>query len=207
MSALTDNIEPYAVNFENLTPSKSFCTPSKQDDHGNCVVCGEKGLSTELVAANCQHLFCQGCVIQRFELAVEAQDMFPPRCCRGGTIALALAQPFLRPELVERFRRKEIEHSPRTYCHDSNCQALIPSSNIDAGIATCPDCRETTCASCNSKSHNGGCPEDPGLEPLLETTAREGWKRCYNCHEGIEKIDGCNHMTYVSHTLLHFTPY
>lgn len=125
MSALTDAIVPYEANFANSIPLE-------RDEGSKCVVCREKRRPTELVVTSCKHDYCRVCINDMFEHASKDPLSFPPRCC-GESIAFTLAQPFLRPEVVDRFKQKDIEYSTRnsTRCHGSKCQELIPADNVD----------------------------------------------------------------------------
>lgn len=179
------------------------------------MACREMKLSTELLAASCEHHYCRDCINGMFETASNhppsfPPPRFPPQCC-GNPIAFDLAQPFLRPEVVDRFKRREVEHNTPnpTYCHDSECQEFIPPDNIDGNRASCPRCGETTCTFCKTCAHDGSCANDPDTVLLMATAAQEGWKRCYNCQQMIEKQGGCNQMKYISSihlNLLKFSP-
>lgn len=200
MSALTDTSVPYEANFANRIPSVSSNMPLERDERSKCVVCREKKWPTELVVTtSCKHDYCRVCINDMFEHASNDPLSFPPRCC-GEPIAFTLAQPFLRPEVVDRFKQKDIEYSTRnsTRCHDSKCQELIPADNVDGDRATCAICREMTCTICKSGADDGDCPEDPASGPLMATATEEGWKACSNCHRLIDRYAGCNHMMYFS---------
>lgn len=185
----------YEVNFPN-TASTSSHIPLEEYDRRECVACGEQNLPTELVAANCRHNYCRVCINELFEHALNG----PPHCCEAP-IALTLAEPFLRADVIDRFVQRDVERNSRnvTYCHVSHCREPIPSSNIIGDRATCPSCGETTCSICQSGTHDGDCPEDPVLRPLMETAAREGWRRCPGCRAMIARSGGCAHMKHVTH--------
>lgn len=186
---------PWEANFPNTTPTSSH-VPLEEHDRGECVACREQKLLTELVTASCQHNYCRVCINEVFEHALNG----PPPCC-NVPIAFTLAQPFLRPEVIHRFMQREVERNTRnvTYCHVSNCQEFIPSSNIFGDIATCPSCSETTCTICKSGTHDGDCPEDPAIGLLMATAAREGWRKCSNCGQIIDRSGGCAHIKHVTH--------
>ena len=199
MSVLTDRIALYEANNANATLSVSGM-PLGQDEHGKCFICLDSKLPAELVVLNCLHGYCRDCTNDKFEVASNDPLSFPPCCC-GEAIALNLFQPFLRPEVVDHFKRKEVEYNTKNpiYCHISKCHKLIPSDNIEADRATCLSCGEMTCTICKSGVHDGDCPDDPALGPLMATATKEGWKVCPSCHRLIDRIAGCNHMTYVSY--------
>jgi hypothetical protein len=46
-------------------------------------------------------------------------------------------------------------------------------------------------------NHTGDCPEDVGLQQVLDAAQEYGWQRCYNCRRVVELDIGCNHITSV----------
>ncbi|CAK1357497.1 unnamed protein product [Cercospora beticola] len=82
----------------------------------------------------------------------------------------------------------------RTYCHDPACATFMPQESIISDVATCPQCRKTTCSICKSPSHSGDCPEDEALNQLINTAESRQWQRCYQCKSMVELTQGCNHM-------------
>jgi hypothetical protein len=61
----------------------------------------------------------------------------------------------------------------------------------------CPHCRTSICRTCRGLAHaeDTNCPQDFGLNAMLDIAEREGWRRCYSCRSLVEKASGCRHMT------------
>ncbi|KAL3454437.1 hypothetical protein BJX65DRAFT_301077 [Aspergillus insuetus] len=161
-----------------------------------CVACQDEVNVFDIATLPCGHEYCRSCVTELFELSLTNESLFPPRCCRA-TIDLDLARIFLTDELVQGYEKKKIEFETpdRTYCHSKTCSAFIPPAFIKRNVATCPQCRFTTCKSCKARAHTGDCPTDTELKSLLDIAKRQGWQRCFSCWRIVELLHGCNHIT------------
>ncbi|KAK5125538.1 hypothetical protein LTR85_000649 [Meristemomyces frigidus] len=160
-----------------------------------CVSCLESVPADELAGAPCGHDYCSGCVTQLFTNAMADEAAFPPRCCRQH-LDLDAMRPYLDAATARAFQQKAVELSTqdRTYCHQQQCSTFIPPATIHGDVADCPSCQSRTCTMCKAASHTGDCPQDTGLQQVMETAQREGWRRCV-CRRMIELNQGCNHMT------------
>ncbi|KAF2229485.1 hypothetical protein EV356DRAFT_455768, partial [Viridothelium virens] len=121
----------------------------------------------------------------------------PPTCCHNP-IPMEMADQFLAPELKSQFLKKATEYSTvdRTYCYQPTCSAFIPKTNIKGGVATCPDCKSTTCPSCKREMHEkDDCSEDPAVQSVMRIAEEEGWRRCTECGRMVELIVGCYHVS------------
>ncbi|KAL2838621.1 hypothetical protein BJY01DRAFT_257966 [Aspergillus pseudoustus] len=139
---------------------------------------------------------CVACQTELFQISLTNESLFPPRCCRRP-IDLDLARIFITPELVEQYIKKKVEFETpnRTYCHAKQCSTFTPAAAIKSNIATCLECRFTTCTACKERAHTGDCPTDTELQQLLAAAKANGWQRCFNCWLIVELTHGCNHMT------------
>lgn len=193
-----------AVNEGNETtrPESSRWAAARENaskrTHHECTSCGDHKQAFETFRAPCEHMYCQECLTQLFELSTTDETLFPPRCCRQG-IPLTSVRLYLSRELVLRFQKKtvEFETSDRTYCSRPTCSTFIPPNSIAGEVATCIACFTDTCTICKGNSHEGDCPADTATQQVLETAREQGWQRCYNCKIMVELDVGCNHMTYV----------
>ncbi|KAI1762122.1 hypothetical protein GGR53DRAFT_430471 [Hypoxylon sp. FL1150] len=161
-----------------------------------CLACEEKKHFSSLARAPCGHEYCRDCLATLFRCAMSDETLFPPRCCRQ-TIPLERNQIFLPEDLVHQFRAKSVEFSTphRTYCHEPTCSAFIPPRNYEGDVATCSDCGAQTCVTCKNRWHHDDCPNDEGLQQVLEMAEENSWQRCPRCLSMIELSHGCFHMT------------
>lgn len=161
-----------------------------------CLACEEKKHFAGLARAPCGHEYCRDCLATLFRCAMFDETLFPPRCCQQ-TIPLERNQIFLSGDLVRQFRAKSVEFSTpqRTYCHRPTCSAFIPPQNYEDDVATCDDCGAQTCVACKGRWHNDDCPNDEGIQQVLEMAEENSWQRCPNCLSMVELDRGCFHMT------------
>lgn len=143
---------------------------------GRCVACGDEKEFFEVARVPCKngHEYCRGCLAELFRLSMTDETLFPPRCC-SEPIPLQRVRFFLPSDLAKEFESKypELNTKNRTYCHDRLCSTFIPAHAIDNDIATCPQCRRTTCTICKQPSHSGDCPRDAALQQLLDLANAE----------------------------------
>ncbi|KAI0553482.1 hypothetical protein F4679DRAFT_599648 [Xylaria curta] len=91
--------------------------------------------------------------------------------------------------------------NPRIKLYCWGCAAYIPNSRRTKRIGDCSACGKRTCKTCRAKSHFGACDKtkiqaDGEAENNVYLLAESnGWKRCPNCLNLIQKSGGCNHMT------------
>ncbi|KAL2828190.1 IBR finger domain protein [Aspergillus cavernicola] len=160
-----------------------------------CVACREQAAFVNVARAPCQHEYCRSCLEGLFKASMTDESLFPPRCCRQP-INMSVARIFLNADLVQQYETKKVEFETpnRTYCYSVSCAAFIGTSHITGEVATCPDCRHTTCTNCKERAHTGDCPSDTSMQQLLATAQENGWQRCYKCWRMVELDHGCNHM-------------
>ena len=163
-----------------------------------CVACREETEFVNVARAPCRHEYCRSCLEALFQASITDESLFPPRCCRQP-IAMSIARIFLKADLVQQYEKKKIEFETpnRTYCYSPDCSTFIDTSHIEGEVATCPNCRLTTCTSCKGRAHTGDCPNDIAMQQLLATARENGWQRCYSCWRVVELDHGCNHMMLV----------
>ena len=197
-------------NDEQSTSESSSWAASRQAHSATalheCVSCGTKKRLFELLGCPCEHYYCEDCLRTLFRLSLSDETLFPPRCCRQQ-IPLSFARLYLDSGFVESFQKKSTEFmsSDRTYCYRPTCSSFIPPQYINGDSGICPDCGQLTCIICKGQSHEGDCPQDVGVQQVLELANEQGWQRCYNCRRLVELNHGCNHMRYVAWTRLQDT--
>ncbi|KAL4915237.1 hypothetical protein BDW62DRAFT_203838 [Aspergillus aurantiobrunneus] len=164
-----------------------------------CTACGDQAPVDNITVLECRHKYCRTCLQALFNNAISGNSAFPPRCC--SPISLNIARFVLTPDLIKRYAKKKIElDTPaehRIYCYALGCSALIHPSLVDDDVAICPECGKATCMDCKGPAHANHCPIDDGMNELLKTAEKRGWKRCWNCKRMVERRSGCDHMTCV----------
>jgi len=155
----------------------------------------------------CGHSWCRVCLQRYLKLAAENNTTFPLLChgidepCREP-IPLHIAQVILPASDIEAIFASSLSSHIQThpeeffYCPTPDChQVYRPTPE---GIyMQCPECLSQICTHCHSEAHEGlTCSEvHDGDDLFKEWAGQNDVKRCPSCRMGIEKIEGCNHMT------------
>ena len=163
-----------------------------------CTACQEQTVFFDFARAPCGHEYCRDCLRELFLASLGDDSLFPPRCCRQSIATGSSIRIFLTGDLIQRYEQKKVEFetSDRTYCSNPLCSAFIRVENIANEQASCQNCLTITCTVCKA-NHTGDCPEDVGLQQVLDAAQEYGWQRCYNCRRVVELDIGCNHITSV----------
>ena len=156
-----------------------------------------------MTSLNCKHGYCRPCFVQLVTTAMQTESNFPPKCCLLE-IKLSTILYALNSEQREQYKLKAAEWAQpagnRWYCPKPECAKWIAPSRIIRSRTCgqkCPHCRTRICGMCRGLAHEQGteCPQDFGLNAILDAAEREGWQRCYQCRSLVEKTTGCRHMT------------
>ncbi|KAF4552787.1 Hypothetical protein D9617_9g025780 [Elsinoe fawcettii] len=143
----------------------------------------------------CAHAYCQDCLETQFRMAIEDETGFPPKCCHGPLPFEAIKQHLTSGTAQAfEFRQEEMFTPDKTYRAVPKCGKWIHPRHIEGDVATCGECRGRTCTMCKAAAHYGDCPQDKGVQQVLETAKKEGWQRCEKCRNVVEREYGCNHM-------------
>ncbi|KAH9433022.1 hypothetical protein MCOR02_007693 [Pyricularia oryzae] len=161
----------------------------KRRPRRNCTGCGDEFDFINVARCPCSHEYCRGCLNSLFQASTLDESLYPPRCCQQR-IPLDKNRIFLTPDLVGRFKAKEmeLETSSKVYCHDPKCSTFVPPRFVNKvkNTAVCVKCNKRTCTTCKGAEHAGDCPQDSGVQQVLELAVQEGWQRCYNCFRIVE---------------------
>lgn len=161
-----------------------------------CVTCTERNAYVDTLELECNHAYCQECLVQWFKDATVDTSLFPPRCCRAP-VALEVARHLLDAETALTFEEKaeELNTPNPTFCSKPDCSKFLKPARISYNIGLCAICGTQTCTMCKGGAHTGVCPEDTAAQAVLEVARENKWQRCYNCRNLVELGIGCNHMT------------
>lgn len=172
-------------------------TMSSKDDK-TCLICIATIPSTaESFQTSCGHTWCKGCLSQGVAIACQQEDSFPPKCCTEITVEQA--RKFLDKQLLNLFLVKKIEYGTRErlYCHNPACQRFLQQAEASRLDIKCPKCNLSTCGTCKAKAHQGYCRANEDDQSFRAAVAQAGYQQCSSCKRVIEKVAGCNHITYV----------
>jgi hypothetical protein len=168
-----------------------------------CVSCLEDLPKSDLTPLSCTHSYCKPCLTTLITIAMQTESLFPPKCCLTE-IPLKTVLYALDNEQRSSFKQKAAEWAQPTekrwYCPEPKCAKWIAPSKMNRSWTTClicPHCQTSICRTCRGLAHgqDTNCPQDFGLNAMLDIAEREGWRRCYNCRSLVEKTSGCRHMT------------
>ncbi|EFQ30659.1 IBR domain-containing protein [Colletotrichum graminicola] len=181
-------------------PDLSFSDDDIQEEQNTCVACFIVIGEEETFHAQCDHDYCLDCIGELFKACLTGEFQFPPRCC-GEPIPIDVDYDAVPAKLMKKVRDKAIELTTldRTYCRQPTCSTFIPKESIKNDVASCPECRETTCIFCKGAEHaDYACNEDEATQELLKLAEKNSWKRCPTCRALVERYDGCLHMILLS---------
>ncbi|KAI9648544.1 E3 ubiquitin-protein ligase arih2 [Ciborinia camelliae] len=162
-----------------------------------CTICQESHSHQRVVNLSCGCMYCSVCLQRRFIRAIEAEYMFPAKCC-DYAIDVTLVRHFLTLDILRDYEAKAIEYgaTERVYCANRICSEFIAKENIQGDKAFCTNspCDTVTCVKCKGEWHERDCPVDEALQLVLAEAKKHAWKRCEKCGTLIEHADGCAHM-------------
>jgi hypothetical protein len=168
-----------------------------------CASCLDDIPTSDAKRLDCTHSYCQPCFTTLIMTAAQTESLFPPKCCLSE-IPLKTVLSALDNEQRDSYKQKAAEWAQppekRWYCPEPQCAKWIAPSKIHHSRMSsqkCPHCRTKICGMCRGLGHeeNTNCPEDFGVNAMLDLAETEGWRRCYNCRSLVEKTSGCRHMT------------
>lgn len=173
----------------------------KSETH-ECTSCFDDVPNKEAIGLPCRHRYCAPCFSQLIATALQNEEHFPPRCCLQEIPRRVLRKHLKAKELAS-FDNKALEYAvavgSRYYCARPKCAKWIDPKKARArnGALECPHCSYSMCTVCRGPVHpaDQDCPQDFGVNLILEQAERSGWRRCYKCRALVELNMGCRHIT------------
>lgn len=167
-----------------------------------CISCYDDIPNNKAIALPCHHSYCQKCFSHLISTAIHSEDTFPPKCCLSE-VPKSTIHRHLSAKEWKSFSEKALEYAVplanRYYCASPKCAKWIDARNakLKNGALECPHCKAKLCTVCRGPSHpaNEDCPQDFGLDRLMEEAELSGWRRCSECRRLVERVDGCLHIT------------
>lgn len=173
-----------------------------------CAICDEEYPAKDISRLFCGHRHCRNCFKENVRRAFNSKPFVPAKCC--AVIPNEILGQFgaLTADEVKQYQVKMEElTNPRGKLYCWGCGAYIPTDRVTKRIGDCGQCGKRTCKTCRGKSHFGACDKtklqanrdaEDNVYMLAESN---GWKRCPNCLNFVQKNGGCNHMTSVKTTI------
>jgi len=184
-----------------------------------CNICARSGAETEIpvekLTPRCAHVrtICKECIERHIAQSIEKQ-FYEIRCvcveqgC-SQTLTAQDVQKHASTRLFTRYDdgllRSTLEKDPEfCWCARPGCgSGQLHATKNRAQIVTCHVCSFKTCFQHHCEWHSGRTcrqydtdasnSEEVGLLQFLQDTKR--FRQCPNCQQGVEKNDGCDHMT------------
>jgi IBR domain, a half RING-finger domain len=105
-----------------------------------------------------------------------------------------------------RFRRRKVQKAQKDalFCPSPRCGYWVRPKYIKLDTKTgreqakCRKCELLICKKCNMEWHSAGeCKIDESTQKVLELVKEKNFQQCPQCHEMVERMAGCNHMTCI----------
>ena len=167
-----------------------------------CISCYNDIPQNKAIDLPCHHSYCQTCFSHLVSTAIHSEDTFPPKCCLTE-VPKSTIHRHLPSKEWKSFSEKALEYAVpvanRYYCASPKCAKWIDARNamVKNGGLECPHCKAKLCTVCRGPSHpsNEDCPQDFGMDRLMEEAELSGWRRCSKCRRMVERVQGCLHIT------------
>ena len=211
--SLSSTPEAYKSVLEEIESfaSSATCSTRDQEEIVECCVCWTE-LDSEgevFKLEYCGHSYCIECIqIQVtsttavFPLVCAADQCSQPLVIQDFT-ALCRRVSYTMQQLCEASLRSYVASNPEEVrnCSTPDCKMIYAVSEVGEKFF-CGLCGVSVCTKCHVQYHdNLTCAmyqslkrEDGGIQKWIMEDSRNR-KYCPNCHVGIEKIDGCNHVS------------
>jgi len=186
----------------------------------NCPICDDMcPIDDQFIIEPCNHIYCRSCI--RDQVLNAISEMTGQVLCSGCSFdkrdtptIISQIQVFsvLQPEEQNKYLSQEfklyVSKDPCTFtCPKPDCKGVIeipPNSThficpiIECKFSMCHKCKvswhaDKTCEEYQSSRKKN--EEDLDKRMIEEMIAKGLLKRCPKCSNGVEKTEGCNHMT------------
>jgi hypothetical protein len=177
---------------------------------GICIVCDKNTDQNCSESLPCGHVYCNGCIAEWFDRALEDTSLIPLRCCKQRIPdAEYLLKKYLGNSKAEKLliliEEKDCQY--KMYCPNKLCSAFINLERVEEYIGfdlnfECRFCKTEICFNCHYRKHETSIScelsirlnEEPDIV-ATETLKQLGYQRCNSCKRFVELVTGCNHMT------------
>jgi hypothetical protein len=174
-------------------------------DVGECSLCEE---ITSLYPFECGHLFCYDCSYKWVKECILTSTPKCPQLHCSAPVHINQLRNLLTPTEIDAYLntllRAALSASDDFIWCISCTSGFFTINNNKASSGSCashscPDCRHTWCALCNSVAHSGLTCEEAMIKWSIEDKENESWKllntkKCPSCKVHIQKSSGCSHI-------------
>jgi hypothetical protein len=160
-----------------------------------CCICCDDLPFDEGVAPCGEHFWCNACVVDAFNVALNDTAAFPAQCCHR--LLLRAVEYLLTPESIAAYKKKTKEYyTPRVlrvYCAKGDCREFISVNKFEneygsqSTVAPC-GCGTKACVGCKQEwedvQHRCKDVNEPGTKP--------DWMPPYSSDCRIKQCPGCH---------------
>lgn len=175
-----------------------------------CIVCDSITVDSHSVTLICGHVYCDTCIAEWFERAVNDLSFVPLQCCKQRIhdpeiLVQKYLEKFKAEKLITAMEEKECQN--KMYCPNSSCSIFINLDKVEEYLGfdmnfVCRRCKTSICYSCHSLKHDLSttCEQNRLNIELQDSRTiaefkRFGYQQCNSCKNYVELMYGCNHMT------------
>eukprot|EP01083_Nonionella_stella_P032433 88790_1 len=155
----------------------------------------------------CGHNYCKICLQTHYKIKTKDGDVLKlscidPKCKRlieEDEILNFLIDEDVRLKFIKFRQNKLLQLNPNArFCCKPDCEGTMIGSRINRKL-TCPICATAICFNCSQPWHGifVGCNQNIDIG-YTKWALNKDVQKCPKCRMGIEKEDGCNHMTCTS---------
>jgi len=168
-----------------------------------CNICYEKKYQSEFkTIPNTDHSFCGACIIAYLNQSIHSNRILQIKCPDDCPYELTEEdlQFLLKDDHLflkyKKFKKiLELSMQPNVrWCVRPGCDNHMEGDPTKKRLV-CDKCGQDVCFACKNEWHEGRTCEQAMNQEFKRYMERVVVKECPSCHNGIEKIDGCNHMT------------
>jgi IBR domain, a half RING-finger domain len=177
-----------------------------------CYICTEDVCHSKVLQIGCgEHWICHNCIADPFELAIQHESHYPPKCCDyTGPLRiedfehlLAISHPDLAIRYTSKVQEYHMDKRFRRYCGAEDCDTFLNPDSYDRDeehnltTADCLTCNRTTCIFCTKIVFKAMLHEcESALIKLNKDYSEEArFKYCPYCECPGLLDEGCNHVT------------
>jgi len=179
-------------------------SPETTGPTAKCHICLDDVPLSMFHEAPCGHNYCKTCLQSHYRVKTKDGDVLKVSCIdpdcerliEPDEILTFLTDPDLKAKFLKFREEKLAMLTPNLrFCCKPDCPGKMTGSRIQRKL-TCPVCSTQICFNCSQPWHGYfvGCNQNVDIG-FSKWALNKDVQKCPKCRMGIEKDDGCNHMT------------